>query len=813
MNIINIEVVGKVHKIIYHSKENSFIIAKASIEDNEIPEEFYNAFKSFKDDSGKFTEITVKGNMGMVLLDQKISFTVKIAHDPKYGPYLNVLKYKMLEQSKGILFEAIKQKYIKGISAAILEEIKERYPNNIEDILENHPAELMKIPGIKHKKLGEIMRSYEEFKNDSALNTLCLEYGLSGGVKNKIKRTWNDNIDLAIKAIRQNPYILAEKVHGIGFRTADKIALNMGIDKNDPRRVYASFVYVVKEKMASEGHCYLPYHLLLLHAAYELAGVNEAKKLPPDVVKIVQEEGEKLKKHTLDNGYSFLYTEAYIDPKDNKEKYRIWNNELRYSENNCANRLSALLYSDNNFSEDYDTLSEAITRAEFDQKIQLDPLQREAIISSFCNNVSITTGGPGTGKTTILKIFLDLLMKYQHIGPDDIALVAPTGKAAKRMTEAIDIPGLYASTIHRLLGYNGHEAQFNELKKLPQKYFIVDEFSMVTVDLFSAFLNALPEDSKLLMIGDIDQLPSVGAGNVLKDLIDSNVIPVNRLERIFRQSDRSWISQNAYFVKNGNTLDFNFGIDSEDFFFTEFNSISEMDYKEKEEEYKKNQNMIIAQIEDVLKKTNPKTNKYYTMDDIMVMLPMRKGELGVNKLNELFQKHFNEKGRVVPFLKGKFRIGDKVMQTKNDYDLNVFNGEQGIIKSFDAKEGEMVVAFPDKIVSFKQDKINELELSYAITIHKSQGSEAPVTILCITNSHYIMLQRNLLYTGITRSKNECYLFGEKSAIITAIKNKKIQERNTRLKEKMMEKAEQKERAKEHIFKITQEENYNCSPVF
>lgn len=799
--------IGKVTKIIYQSKDNGFIIAKIIVEDKEFSEDFKNKFKGFKNSEGKY-EVTIKGNLGMILLNKNMEFNYSIGNDIKYGPYLNIERYKTLESENDILYEAIRQKYIRGISESSFKEILAKYPNNIKDVIENRPHELLNITGIGHKKLQEITDSYNIYKMDEKINSICLNYGLSKNIIGKIKEVWDGNMDLAIKNIEQNPYILFEKIRGVGFKTADKIAKKMGIANDDPRRVYASFIYIAKEKIVSEGHCYLPYHLLLLHAAYELAGVNEAKKLPPEIVAIVQKEGEKLKKHSIENGKGFLYTEAYIDPKDGKEKYRIWNNELRYCENNCAHKLAALSYNENIMQNNLEDLLSAITRSEVDRKIKLDPLQRDAIVSTFCNNVSITTGGPGTGKTTILKIYLDLLTKYQHVELKDIALIAPTGKAAKRMTEAVGIKDLQASTIHRLLGSNGYTSTFNKDNKLEQEYFIVDEFSMVTIDLFSDFLDALPENAKLLMIGDIDQLPSVGAGNVLKDLIESNKIPVNKLERIFRQSERSWISQNAFYVKNGNVQDFNFGTDSEDFFFKEFKGIKDLNFDEKEEEYKNNQNLIIEQIEEILTKTNPKTGKNYILDDIMVMLPMKKGELGVNKFNELLQDHFNKNSPIIPLLKGRFRIKDKVIQIKNDYDLGVFNGEQGIITGYDSKNKLIYVRYNDKEedIIYSEDKVSELELSYAITIHKSQGSEAPICILCLTNNHYIMLQRNLLYTGITRTKDECYLFGEKDAIVMAIKNKKIQERNTCLKEKIINSFEKFEKKKECIVKMDEVEN-------
>lgn len=780
------EILGKVNKIIYSN--DSFGIARAEIQDHQnLDENFREIFRSYKEGS-KYI-INIKGQIAFINIGINLKLQGNIVTHPKFGKQFDVTKYQTIADKNEIIFNAIEQKFIKGISKKSLEEIKITYPN-IRDVLDNNSEDLLKIKGISNKSLAKIETSWAVYKENELFNELFLTYGISPRHKDQMIEIWKTP-ENAKEAIEENPYVLAEKIKGIGFKTADAIALNSGIKEDDVRRINACFTYIIKELIPAAGHSYYPYELLI-HQCIELFK-NKDKKISSDLYNKIIAEGEKLQDS------KFIYMD--------RENNLVWNRELHFQEKNISWRLKNFIdQKRNNLSiEDLGKLDDIISKAEKEQGITLDPKQKEIVISAYINPIFIGTGGPGTGKTTLLKTYINVLEQY-GIHPKDIALIAPTGKAAKRMTEAINNPNYQASTIHRLLGFDGNKFIHNEQEPFAQKFFIIDESSMIDIELFSNFLNAVPLDAKIFMLGDIDQLPSVGAGNILKDLLESEVVPMAKLEHIFRQKDNAFISKNAHAVKDGDKKGFIFGdeIEASDFFYTPLPSVKDLSEEEKQQVYKEDQQKIIEIVEKTLNETNPQTGKHYTLDDIMILLPMRKGELGVNAINKVLQETFNPKGKIIKTFGDRFRIGDKVIQNKNDYQLNVFNGEQGIIKSNNPEDESIVVDFYDKVVEIPYEQVPNMDLSYAMTVHKSQGSESPVTIICMTNSHHVMLQRNLLYTAITRTRTLCNLVGEKSAILSAIGRNKIQKRYTGLLSFLQE------QPKQAAYKIDEESD---SPSF
>lgn len=775
MNIIEqgfvMELLAKVDKIIYSNE--GFGIAKAEIQDQNLDDKFKDVFKAYKDGSKYY--INIKGQIAFINIGINVKLHGDIVNHPKFGKQFDVTKYQTIADKNEIIFNAIEQKFIKGISKKSLKEIKSTYPD-IRDLLENHSEDLLKIKGISNKSLAKIEASWAVYKENEIFNELFLTYGISPRHKEQMIEIWKTP-EKAKEAIEDNPYILAEKIKGIGFKTADAIALNSGIKEDDTRRINACFTYIIKELVPANGHSYISFNLLM-HECIELFK-DKNKKISDELYNKILEEGNKLQDTKF----------IYID----RENELVWNRELHFQEKNISWRLKNFLDRKRNrlSIEGLGRLHEIIANAEMEQKITLDPKQKEIILNAYINPIFIGTGGPGTGKTTLLKTYIKVLEQY-GIHPKDIALIAPTGKAAKRMTEAIDNPNYQASTIHRLLGFNGSCFIHNEQEPFVQKYFIIDESSMIDIELFSNFLNAVPLDAKIFMLGDIDQLPSVGAGNILKDMLESGVVPMAKLEHIFRQKDNAFISKNAHAVKDGDKKGFVFGdeMETSDFFYTPLQSVKDLPEETKEQIYTEDKQKIIEIVQKTLSQTNPQTGRNYTLDDIMILLPMRKGELGVNAINKVLQDTFNPNGKTINTFNNKFRVGDKIIQNKNDYQLNVFNGEQGIIKSNNPEDDSIVVDFYDKVIEIPYEQVPNMDLSYAMTVHKSQGSESPVTIICMTNSHYVMLQRNLLYTAITRTRTICHLVGEKSAILSAIGRNKIQKRYTGLLTFLQEKPNQ-----------------------
>ena len=655
--------------------------------------------------------------------------------DAKYGRQFSVEKFEeTLPATVYGIEKYLGSGLIKGVGPKFARRIVEKFGKDTLDVIEENPDALIEVEGIGRVRVERIRKSWEEQKEIKNIMLFLQGHEVSTSHATKIFKTYGSD---SISVVQENPYRLADDIWGIGFKTADTIAEKMGIEKDRFIRLRSGILYTLN-KLSENGHCYAVREQLI-KAAVQLLEVEEAEL-----------------EITLDE---MLRTEDVI-----REEEAIYLPPFFFSETGCAKRLLKLLAAERRVQMDVDTVMETVTgRAGQGQHITYDEVQLEAIRAAVSSKIMVLTGGPGTGKTTTT---MGIIAAYRAAGCR-IILAAPTGRAAKRMSEAT---GMEAKTIHRLLEYKPPEGyQRKEENPLEGDVLILDECSMIDIMLMYNLLKAMPEQMTLIMVGDTDQLPSVGAGNVLKDIISSGRIPVVRLSRIFRQAQGSRIIMNAHRINKGEQIDMRGGRDS-DFFFAA---------KETNEEV----------VELLVKYCTENLPRYYHVDalqDIQVLTPMQRGVCGAANLNQVLQEAMNPGSIFLRRGGTQYRLHDKVMQIRNDYDKEVFNGDIGVINHVDMEERELTVNFDGREVVYDVSELEELTLAYAITIHKSQGSEYPIVVMPFTMSHYVMLQRNLLYTGVTRAKKILVLIGEKKAVWYAVKNETTADRNTKLAERLRE---------------------------
>ncbi len=655
--------------------------------------------------------------------------------DAKYGRQFSVEKFEeTLPATVYGIEKYLGSGLIKGVGPKFARRIVEKFGKDTLDVIEENPDALIEVEGIGRVRVERIRKSWEEQKEIKNIMLFLQGHEVSTSHATKIFKTYGSD---SISVVQENPYRLADDIWGIGFKTADTIAEKMGIEKDRFIRLRSGILYTLN-KLSENGHCYAVREQLI-QAAVQLLEVEEAEL-----------------EITLDE---MLRTEEVI-----REEEAIYLPPFFFSETGCAKRLLKLLAAERRVQMDVDTVMETVMgRAGQGQHITYGEVQLEAIRAAVSSKIMVLTGGPGTGKTTTT---MGIIAAYRAAGCR-IILAAPTGRAAKRMSEAT---GMEAKTIHRLLEYKPPEGyQRKEENPLEGDVLILDECSMIDIMLMYNLLKAMPEQMTLIMVGDTDQLPSVGAGNVLKDIISSGRIPVVRLSRIFRQAQGSRIIMNAHRINKGEQIDMRGGRDS-DFFFAA---------KETNEEV----------VELLVKYCTENLPRYYHVDalqDIQVLTPMQRGVCGAANLNQVLQEAMNPGSIFLRRGGTQYRLHDKVMQIRNDYDKEVFNGDIGVINHVDMEERELTVNFDGREVVYDVSELEELTLAYATTIHKSQGSEYPIVVMPFTMSHYVMLQRNLLYTGVTRAKKILVLIGEKKAVWYAVKNETTADRNTKLAERLRE---------------------------
>lgn len=636
---------------------------------------------------------------------------------------------------------------VKGIGPKYAQLIVSKFGLDTIEVIETDIQRLYEVPGIGKKRVEKIQESWEKQKDIKNVMLFLQGYGVSTAYAAKIYRQYGkDSID----TVKGNPYRLADDIWGIGFKTADGIANKMGYENNDPRRCKSGINYTLSE-LADEGHVYAEEEQLV-KSAKELLQADE-EPIRDAMSEMVQAEELKTDGDAI-----------YLPP-------------FYYAEVGTANRLLSLLENKtaNLFVKPFN-----IQEISKSSGIEYDEVQIQAIKQAIDSKVMVLTGGPGTGKTTTTQ---GIIAALKSMGLR-ILLAAPTGRASKRMSEAT---GMEAKTIHRLLEYNPKDGyKRNDENPLEGDALIVDECSMIDIVLMNNLMKAIPTSMRLVLVGDIDQLPSVGAGNVLRDIIDSERIPVIRLTRIFRQAQSSRIVMSAHAINQGRFPDTSNGKET-DFFF--------MQMEEPE--------MVAENIVKLVKERLPKAYRQ-PVSNIQVLTPMQRGVVGASNLNVSLQSALNPSQLALNRGGYSFRLNDRVMQLRNNYDKEVFNGDLGYISHVNMEDRTLQVDFDGKLVEYEVSELDELTLAYATTIHKSQGSEYPIVVMPVLMTHYVMLQRNLIYTGITRAKKICVLLGTKKALSFAIRNMSVLKRNTKLKERLNPSSEQHEHK---IYSITQESEY------
>lgn len=697
-----------VERITYQNAENGYTVLKC-------------AAKNYKD------LVTVVGTMPDTHVGSVLSLEGMWKMDSRYGRQFSVEKFEeTLPATVYGIEKYLGSGLIKGVGPKFAKRIVAKFGKDTLDIIEENPDALIEVEGIGKVRVERIKHSWQEQKEIKNIMLFLQSHEVSTSHATKIFKTYGNK---SIQIVQENPYRLADDIWGIGFKTADQIAEKLGFEKDRFIRLRSGILYALN-KLSEDGHCFAVREQL----------IQKAKEL----LEIDIPELEITLDEMMRTGDVIRYEEAiYLPP-------------FYYSETGCAKRLLQLMEEKKKTEIDTEKIVQTVIQ---NSEIFYDEIQTEAIRTAVISKVMILTGGPGTGKTTTTMGMICALKRMGY----HILLAAPTGRAAKRMSETT---GMEAKTIHRLLEYKMPDGyQRNEEHPLDGDVLILDECSMVDIILMYNLLKAIPPKMSLILVGDTDQLPSVGAGNVLKDLIASGIIPVIRLTRIFRQAQGSRIIMNAHRINRGEAIDTRGGKDA-DFFFAQ---------KETNEEV----------VDTLVRYCTKNLPNYYHADafrDIQVLTPMQRGICGAANLNQLLQEAMNPCSLFLRRGGTQYRLGDKVMQIRNNYDKEVFNGDIGTVSKVDMEEQELAVCYDGRDVTYDISELDELTLAYAVTIHKSQGSEYPIVVMPFTMNHFIMLQRNLLYTGVTRAKKILVLIGEKKAVYYAIRNEKTTSRNTKLAE-------------------------------
>ena len=655
---------------------------------------------------------------------------------PRYGLQFQVEQWERLEPAT---LEGIERYLgsgaIKGIGPTYARRLVSVFGLDTLRVLSEEPHRLLGVPGIGKVRARRILDAWEQQKGMREVMVFLQGHGVTSSLALKIYRVFGLE---TVARVKENPYCLARSVYGVGFLLADRIARSMGISGDFPLRVQAGLLHVLR-KFSDEGHCFVPLGLVTKNASSLLGAREEA----------VQSALEKLA----------AAGEIVLEEWDRQSGNRVYPRELHQAEHRVAAALRKLLSVSSPLSLPHGAKALDAIQAQMD--LLLEEEQRQAVLQALKQKVLVITGGPGTGKTTLLTSLLALLRRSEV----PFALAAPTGRAAKRMGE---MTGEEAKTIHRLLEYNPRDRQFQRAEHHPLEadVVIIDEASMVDLPLMDHLLRAIRPQARLILLGDVDQLPSVGPGSVLRDMIESGAVPVVVLRHIFRQARESLIVLNAHRILRGQPVLFADEGEKGDFVFIAV---------EREEEILETMKGLIQGY----------SSTFDPVNSVQVLSPMHRGLLGTVHLNRQLQELLNPEGSYVERGGFLFRLGDKVMQLRNNYDKGVFNGDLGRIVGIEKEKGELHVDFYGRSLCYAFDDLDELSLAYATSIHKSQGSEYPVVVIPLHTSHYLMLHRSILYTAVTRGKELVVLVGSRKALSIAIKNVRIEQRFTGLKEKLL----------------------------
>lgn len=732
-------VTGYVDHIVFRNEENG-----------------YTVFNLENDDG----ELTCVGSFNFISEGELLELQGDYVNHNVYGSQFKVSSYRIKEPEDLVSIERyLGSGAIKGVGAALAARIVRRFKEDTFRIIEEEPERLAEIKGISERKAREIAVQVEEKKDMRKAMIYLQKYGISLSLAAKIYRYYGMKV---YKVLEENPYQLADNIEGVGFKTADEIASRIGIHTDSDYRIKSGIFYTLQQAVG-EGHIYLPQQVLLKRAS-----------------SLLEVEIQNIEKYVMD-----LCIERKTVMKESDGEIRIYPSHYYYLELNTAKMLHDLNI-DCEMPEEM--MESRLKKVEKKEEIELDPMQHRAVIESIKHGLLVLTGGPGTGKTTTI----NTMIRFFESEGMSILLAAPTGRAAKRMTEAT---GYEAQTIHRLLEVSGNPEEEgnsggflrNRENPLETDVLIIDEMSMVDLPLMHALLSATVPGTRLILVGDVDQLPSVGPGSVLKDIIRSECFPVVRLTRIFRQAGESDIVVNAHKINAGEPVILD--NKSKDFFFLR----------------RQNADVIISVIITLIQKKLPGYVKA-SPNEIQVMTPTRKGLLGVERLNVILQRYLNpaEPGKEEQEIGGRlFRVGDKVMQIKNNYQLEwevctkfgltvdkgqgIFNGDMGVITEINPYTETLEVEYDEaRKVKYSFEAVNELEHAYAITVHKSQGSEYPAVIIPLLPGPRMLYNRNLLYTAVTRAKRCLTIVGSDVTFQEMIQNKSEQERYTSLAERIRE---------------------------
>ncbi|MDO5398020.1 MAG: ATP-dependent RecD-like DNA helicase [bacterium] len=726
---------GDVEEVIYSNPDNGYTICDIHTDDNEL--------------------VTATGTMPGLSEGEHIQLSGTWTTHPDYGEQIKVLEYSVVaptdEQS---ILKYLSSGVVPGIRAATAKKLVKAFGADTLNVLLAEPQRVAEIKGISMENANRMSAAYAEMQSMQNIVMFLQRYNVSPSLAVKVQLALGSG---AVTLLQANPYLLADRIEGVSFITSDTIANDMGLPKNSPQRICSGIKYILNEAAYSSGHVYLPKRLLLEETVYRLC--------------ITEEEAENGLKTLVSN------RSVIMDIVEKEDVCYLFS--FHEAEAHVAKRLAFISSAVPKHTMTIEAAEKTIDDYEANSDITLAPQQRNAAVTALSSGIMILTGGPGTGKTTTIRTIIKLLNALNL----NIALAAPTGRAAKRMSE---VTGLEAKTIHRLLGtqMTGGAQVFihDEEHPLTADVIILDEVSMIDIKLMSSFLRAVKHGARLIFSGDSDQLPSVGAGNVLRDIIESKVVPVIELNKIFRQAEESLIITNAHSINRGELPELK--VKTNDFFFLKRTGIEQS----------------AATIVDLYKHRLPKSYGINPISDIQVLSPMKKGVAGTINLNKLIQNSIN------PPIPGKkehrygntvYRIGDKVMQTRNNYDIpytrsdgddgmGIFNGDMGIVADINEHDKYMEIVFDeDKKVEYPFTNLEDIDLAYAITVHKSQGSEFPMVLMPVCSYNPMLMSRNLFYTAVTRARKIVILVGSEKTIANMTYNNTYHERYTGLAEKLI----------------------------
>ncbi len=719
---------GQIERITYHNEDNGYSVLKLQV-------------------PGCHDLVTAVGSFVSITPGETLSLEGEWTDHPRFGRQFKVERYETTAPATLVgITKYLGSGLIKGIGPVTAKRIVERFGDQTLEVIEHEVERLQEIEGVGPYRVKQIRQAWEDQKEIREVMLFLRSHDVSAAYAVKIYKRYGSN---SLRVLKENPYQLAMDISGIGFKTADRIAGRLGFPPDSPLRAEAGLLYMLF-KMAEAGHVCVPEQYLLDQTAAELE--IERPSLEEGLRRL--EENHRVVRQPLEGEVAAWFGDHIA----------VYVRGFHQAETQISRRLKQRIRTPSmkrgiNVDQAMDWLRARVP-------FKLAPLQEEAVRKALVEQQIIITGGPGTGKTTLIQAISTLYREMKG----RVCLAAPTGRAAKRLHEAT---GQAAATIHRLLEFSPQEGGFKRNEKNPLKadLVIIDEASMIDCTLMHHFLKAVPVHATLVMVGDVDQLPSVGAGNVLQDLIDSERIAVVRLTEIFRQARRSRIVVNAHRIREGQfPITQDRAGDLADFYFIE----------------KEDPEQAVGIVLKLCQERIPARFKLDPVEDIQVLAPMNRGAVGTQRLNAELQEVLNPQKVVLERGGRVFRLHDKVMQVRNNYDKGVFNGDLGRIRKIDLENQELQVLTDERVVAYDFSELDELMLAYAVTVHKAQGSEYPAVVIPLLMQHYVMLQRNLLYTAVTRGRKLVVVVGSKRALGLAVRNNRTQQRYSLLKARLMD---------------------------